>query len=168
MKKSFLLSSLLLTIFLVGCNKQEPVKVEEPVAEPAAAQTEIYSNEELGFSLEIPAGTTSTPIIDEVNRLIVFENEEMNFEVRMKEGKFENGAYTYLDFPIASETTVAGKKAVVFEAPKGYCDGPGCSDPFIAIAAEKSENEVLNVVFHGDAELSEEEKAILDSLKFLE
>ena len=83
---------------------------------------------------------------DKVNRLVMFKGGKEKFSVKLKEGSFSSFEnYLYLDFLPSSSSTLAGEKAWVFQAPKGYCDGPECTDPFIVYAA-KHKNDFYNLV----------------------
>jgi len=129
----------------------------------------IYTNSELGFELSIPSYVSVDKVFnDDRNRLVIFKSDKENFEVRLKQaGSTTLDQYHYLDFLASSNATLGGKEALVFEAPKGYCDGPGCGDPFIAYST-KNNNYFYNIVFFGDVKLTDIEKPILTSFKFTE
>lgn len=145
-----------------------PEKTQEPT-QPAdeTANWKTYQNKDLGFELKMPSYVSvDKEFNDQYNRLVIFKSEKGNFEVRLREGKTTSlDKYYYLDFPVSFRSTLGGKEALVFEAPNGYCDGPGCSDPFIAYST-KNGDDFYNLVFGGDVELSETEKSILSSFKF--
>jgi len=155
---------------------QEPtqpvVTTPETIQKPTqptdkTANWETYQNKELGFELKMPSYVSvDKEFNDQYNRLVIFKSEKENFEVRLREGKATSlNQYHYLDLLVSSRSTLGGKEALVFEAPNGYCDGPGCSDPFIAYSA-KYGDDFYNLVFSGDVELSETEESILSSFKF--
>ncbi len=141
---------------------QQPI---QPVDETADWKT--YQNKELGFELKIPSYVSVDKVFnDQYNRLVIFKSEKENFEVRLREGEtISLDQYYYLDFPVSSWSTLGGKEALVFEAPNGYCDGPGCSDPFVAYSA-KNGDDFYNLIFNGDIKLSDTEKSILSFFKF--
>ncbi len=137
----------------------------QPVDETASWKT--YQNNALGFKLKIPSYVSvDEELNDQYNRLVIFKSNKENFEVRLREGKTTSlNQYYYLDFSVSSRSTLGGQEALVFEAPNGYCDGPGCSDPFIAYST-KYGDDFYNLVFSGDVKMSDTEKSILSSFKF--
>jgi hypothetical protein len=143
-------------------------KTAESSGDEETEDLETYENKELGFTLKMSTDTkVDKELNDENNRLVVFKSGKENFEVRVKEGKDTSlDKYFYLDFPVASKSTLGGEEAVVSEAPNGYCDGPGCGDPFVVYSAKKGDD-FYSIVFYGDAELSDAEKSILSSFEFL-
>lgn len=137
----------------------------QPVDETENWKT--YQNSALGFELKVPAYVSvDKEFKDQYNRLVIFKSDKENFEVRLREGKTTSlNQYYYLDFPVSSRSTLGGQEALVFEAPNGYCDGPGCSDPFVAYST-KNGDDFYNLVFSGDVKMSDTEKSILSSFKF--
>lgn len=138
-----------------------------PTPKDETANWTTYQNAGLGFELKTPFYISVDKVFnDQYNRLVIFISNKENFDVRLKRDKSASlGQYYYLDFPVSSRSTLGGKEALVFEAPNGYCDGPGCGDPFIAYSA-KNNDDFYNIVFYGDTKLSDTEKTILASFKF--
>ena len=66
--------------------------------------------------------------------------------------------------PVSEIVTIGGIEAGVYKAPNGYCDGPSCSEPYIAIVTKKGED-IYSLTFFGDDELSKTENSILQSFK---
>jgi len=126
-----------------------------------------YQNSALGFELKVPAYVSvDKEFNDQYNRLVIFKSDKENFEVRLREGKTTSlNQYYYLDFPVSSRSKLGEQEALVFEAPNGYCDGPGCSAPFVAYST-KYGDDFYNLVFSGDVKMSDTEKSILSSFKF--
>lgn len=164
MKKLILFSVLsVCAIFIASC-AQQPTEQESDTAD-----WKTYQSKSLGFELKIPTDIlVDKELNDQYNRLVFFKSEKVNFEVRIKD---RNGValdkFHYLDFPSSGKSTIDGKEALIFEAPKGYCDGPGCTLPFIAYTTEK-ENDFYNIVFSGDVKMSDTEKLILESFIFID
>ncbi|NOQ68389.1 hypothetical protein GQ568_03030, partial [Patescibacteria group bacterium] len=119
---------------------------------------QTYRNEDLGFELKHPLDAiVYREYNDKYNKLVIFTNEKDNFEVRIKDGKSRSlDEYHFLDFPVSSKSILGGKEALIFKAPYGYCDGPGCGAPFIAYSAKNSDD-FYNLVFYGDSDLDDME-----------
>jgi hypothetical protein len=99
---------------------------------------------------------------------VVFKGDKGSIDVVLKDGKSRTlDKYFYLDFLPSATSTLGTEDALVFKAPKGYCDGPGCGDSFVAYSA-KHNDDFYNLVFYGDTELNQIEQAILSSFKFIE
>lgn len=134
------------------------------------ADWKTYKNESLGFELEYPASIQiDKELDDQFNRLVIFKGGDLDFEVRLR-NNLNNVAldkYYFMDTPIKRKTTLASKSANVYEMPSGYCDGPSCSKPYIAIVTER-DSTFYCVSFFGDIQLSEEENQILSTFKFLQ
>ncbi|MBU2010369.1 MAG: hypothetical protein ABIJ80_02770 [Patescibacteria group bacterium] len=146
-------------------DQETTAEATQPADETANWKT--YQNNELGFELKMPAYVSvDKEFNDQYNRLVIFKSNKENFEVRLREGKTTSmNQYYYLDFPVSSRSTLGGQEALVFEAPNGYCDGPGCGDLFVAYST-KNGDDFYNLVFSGDVKMSDTEKSILSSFKF--
>jgi len=143
-------------------------EIDQPDTATSAAAWQIYRNEELGFAMQYPPYTVvDASFNDAYNQVIAFKKsgDETAFEIRIRKSIQPFDQYFYLDKPLAATTTIAGKEARVFEAPNGYCDGPGCSAPYRAYAMRGKEGapDVYNIVFFGDGKLSVDEQKILNS-----
>jgi len=73
--------------------------------------------------------------------------------------------YHFLDGKAEATSTLGDQEALVFKS-DGYCDGPGCGDPYIAYAT-KNGTDFYNVVMYGDKELDTTEQDIVASFKFV-
>lgn len=126
-----------------------------------------YTSLEYDFEVKIPSDTTVTVHPHETSPTVNFTYGSGKFDVRLRRGDMVTlDKYFYLDFTQSGKSTLAGQEAVIFKAPKGYCDGPGCSDPFITYSTKQG-NSFYNVVFYGDTELNTTEQTILASFKFI-
>jgi type II secretory pathway pseudopilin PulG len=146
-----------------------PEKTQEPTQPTdGTAGWKTYQNKELGFELKMPSYVlVDKESNDSRNRFVVFKGEKENFDVNLQERKNTSlDQYYYLDFIASSKSILGGKEALVVEAPNGYCDVPGCGDPFIAYST-KNGDDFYNLVFGGDVELSNTEKLILSSFRFI-
>lgn len=177
--QSFALFSLVLTVsfYLATYSDIQVTGQVASVQTPAPIVTPIYTeifsngwknyeNDKLGFSLNIPPDASiEKELVTENNRLVIYDNLTSKFEVRINENKdAQLSTYSYLDIKASGRATLAGQTASVFTAPKGYCDGPSCSEPFVTYAT-KNGDDFYNLVFYGDSKISEEEKEILASFK---
>ena len=162
MNKAITVAFLITSMFLTGCAQP----TVQPVDETTDLQT--YQNEDLGFELEMPSYVSvDTVLNDGLNRFVEFKSEKENFSVRLNEMKGTPlDQYYYLDFQSSSSSTLGGKEALVYEAPNGYCDGPGCTDPFVAYVTKDGDDFYI-LSFNGDVELNDVEEAILGSFKFM-
>jgi hypothetical protein len=140
----------------------------EPKDPPLSPGWSLYRNEALNFKLAKPDNiTVDKEYNDSTARLVTFTSNSINFEVRLeKAGSFSLDNYHYLDFISSGTGSVGGEKAAVFKAPKGYCDGPECSRPFVAYSV-KHGDDFYNLVFYGDTSLNTIEQQILGSFIFI-
>ncbi len=132
------------------------------------ANWKTYKNSVLGFELKYPPTVqVDKELNDQYNRVIIFKGENLHFEVMLRKnpGNITLDKYYFMDSPIKRKTTLAGNSANVYEMPQGYCDGPGCSEPYIAIVTEKGPD-LYHLSFFGDIQLSEVENQILSTFKF--
>lgn len=156
---------------------KEPNEVENTseTAAPAAPEEKwlTYTNTKFGYSLMVPE---SYDMPDSQAAQAFFISGDDKVEISVKESYIYDGAgkqapiafkdYHFMDFERSGEGRLGGKTAAIFKAPRGYCDGPGCTDPFIAYSTDKPVALFYNAVFYGDTELNPTEKKILESFKF--
>jgi hypothetical protein len=155
MKKIIAVGFVLLGAFvLVGCEQKQ-------------TDLEVYQNEELGFELEMPSGVSVKNVEnDEYNRLVEFGGVG-SFSVRIKEVKDTLlNEYHYLDLFSTSTSILGGREALIFEGPNGYCDGPGCTVPFIAYVVKDGDDFYI-LSFDGDVEIDDAEESVVSSFKFI-
>ncbi len=155
---------------------KEPNEVEAVTTTTAPAVEEkwrSYVNTKFGYSLSLPMSyDLPDPQTDEA----IFTSDTGRIGVIVKESYIYDGTgkrtpvafkdYYFMDFGRSGEGKLGGKTAAIFTAPRGYCDGPGCSEPFIAYATDKPVALFYNLVFSGDTKLSSVEEQILASFKF--
>jgi hypothetical protein len=134
---------------------------------PEEVTMKTYQSPEYGFELKMPVDTKIEVFDHDKYPVVNFSGPSGKFNVNLRRGdtvSLDN--YFYLDFPLSGKATLDGQTAGIYKAPEGYCDGPGCGDPFIAYAA-KHGDAYYNVVFLGDTQLNTTEKSILASFKFI-
>jgi hypothetical protein len=163
----------------VGCS-QSPVDqtptttltpvVTQPIAKPVDQTTnwKTYTNKELGFTLKMPADVSVDKVFnDKDNRLVLFKSAKENFEVRIiRDNLATMDEYYYLGFPISYKSSLGGQVANVYEAPQGYCDGPGCSSSFIAYSTQRGDD-FYSLVFKDIKTINATEKNIISSFEFI-
>ena len=174
--KKFIIFSILFALPLitmgVGCDKQ--ITIETPTATATtttvekAATWKIYTNKELGFKISIPTDVSVDKVFnDKDNRLVIFKSVKENFEVRIiRDNLATLDTYYYLGFPITYKSTLGGQVANVYEAPQGYCDGPACSNSFIAYSTNRG-NDFYSLVFKEVKTLNVTEKNIISGFEFI-
>lgn len=127
-----------------------------------------YKNDQYGFEFQYPARFNSEILNNELAIFKAGINGEGNFEARVREQSpsgLSLDKYLYLDFPISQRMELANQEAMVYKAPNGYCDGPGCSEPFIAVVTKRG-TVFYHMIFYDDAEFSEEELMMVSTFKF--
>lgn len=149
----------------------EPTTPITPSAMPIYLQKN-YVNENFKFSLQIPNNTSvSQEMNTDYNRLVTFEGDNLLFKIHLEGRKdlevFDPHRYYHMDMMVSEVTTLGELEAGLYKAPNGYCDGPGCSQPYVAIVTKK-DNDIYTLSFYGDDELSPTENAILQSFRFTE
>ncbi len=130
--------------------------------------SELYQNNEYGFAISLPDKISKKESSANKKRpTITFKNTNLNFDVRLYiDLNKDLNNFHWRDKEADSKGLLAGNEANIYKAPNGYCDGPGCSFPYIAYATKYDGNFYI-LSFYGDAELSEEEKRILESFNFV-
>jgi hypothetical protein len=125
----------------------------------------VYTSSALNFQVKVLGSKVEAELNDSTNRLVYFAGKH-NFEVRFKDAGIFTGSseFPYLDQNPTRFSRLAGYPANVFENSVGYCDGPGCSDPYVAYIAQIN-NDLVHLIFYGDAKVSNEEQLIIDSFK---
>ena len=155
----------------------QPSPSPDPSAAEAGAMMEdekmegwkTYSSSEFNFVVDIPDDFEEGLVLNnEYNRVVSFVKDgTAQFEVRLSpnNSNFKLEEYFYLDFPISSTTKVAGKSANIYIAKNGYCDGLGCSEPFVVYVV-LNENDFYEIIFLGKDKISETESQILSTFEF--
>jgi hypothetical protein len=153
----------------VTTNTTAASPTELPINSDITANWKTYVNAALWFSLKYPTTVQiEKELNDQYNRTTIFRSVDMHFEVMLRNNsnKVALDKYLYMDSPVKRTATLAGKEANVYEFPKGYCDGPSCSDPFVAIVIENA-NDFYHLSFFGSNQLSNLDKQILSSFKLI-
>lgn len=141
---------------------QSPVPSNDPIA-----NWKTYTNTKLGFEIKYPPSVqVNKEFNDQYNRATEFTGKDINFTVMLRSGYgIDVKNYFFMDAPISSTTSLAGVSANVYKMPNGYCDGPSCSAPYIAIVTVNGPD-LYHLSFFGDTELSDTENQILSTFKF--
>lgn len=184
MKKSTLFLIILVAIFftstlvLLYLNYLKPVSTSAPTTGTIPPTTitpdlvvswETYNSPEFGFSIDYSQNLQVQDYLnDQYNRTVSFKGTDLYFSVTLRkaDSNFNLDKYYFMDSPIARTTVLSGQKANIYEMPNGYCDGPGCSQPYIAIVTEHN-SDVYSISFFGDSKLSSLESQILSTFKFI-
>ena len=148
---------------------QAPTLIPTKVVDPTA-DWKTYNSVEFGFSINYPEDLLVKNFInDQYNRTVSFVGSGVNLSIslRKSDSNFNLDKYYFMDSPITRTTTLFGQKANVYEMPNGYCDGPGCSQPYIAVVTEHN-GDIYSLSFSGDSKLSSLESQILSTFKFID
>lgn len=145
-----------------------PTDTPVPTTNPTA-DWKTYNSVEFAFSINYPKDLLIKNFInDQYNRTVSFVGSDINFSITLKKANtnFNLDKYYFMDSPIARTTTLSSQKANIYEMSNGYCDGPGCSQPYIAVVAEYN-GDIYSISFFGDSKLSPLESQILSTFKFI-
>ena len=124
---------------------------------------QVYTNDTFNYQFSIPQGTNVRHHQDQV----IFTGQ-VDFSTNATGWvQADLDEVLYLDAPPSKIVTINGQQAAVFSFAQGYCDGPGCGDPFLAYGFLSSGN-LVTIAFPGDIELSKAESDILNSFTFVE
>jgi hypothetical protein len=193
--KYFIILAVLIGVASIGyaymTMKREPVSISVPVentkesegttpnnqvenkiigtVRPSSDGGNEYTSTVLGFQVSMPSGVNVEKETNTSNnRLVTFVHKNFKYEVRIRKSNnitLEN--YHYLDIVSSENTTIDGYKAKVYKSTKGICEGPSCTQPFIAYALMFN-NDFYHLIFYGDTTLSPVETKILSAFKILE
>lgn len=152
----------------------------EPTIEPTAStlnQTmdwKTYTNKALGFELKYPPTfAIDKELNDQFNRATTFKDKNSTFEVMLKTSNGSLDKYYYMDNPNFSKSTIGGKISNVYtyDASKGGCIndgmGPACPISYVVYVSQNG-SDFYHFSFFGDDKLSDIEKQILSTFKFLD
>lgn len=138
----------------------EPTRTYEELASP----TRTYSHELFRFSFSEKATIDAGDSARFTSVVVRGDGLNVGITVTFDQPTDLSGAGMFeMDGEI--EGTIGGEPAKKFVASRGYCDGPGCSDPYVAYTVFHG-GDRYNIVFFGDTHLSADEQIILDSFEF--
>ncbi len=130
----------------------------------------IYSNNNLGFSIQYPPGTVlSEEFNDRYNRYVGFNKSnkpyfnvriesDINSEMGVKYGKYDS-------IVVATNIKIGGQTGYKAISETGYGDAGQQGLPFVEFGV-RYQGDIYHITFSGDAVVSEEEQNILSSFKF--
>lgn len=150
----------------------EPVSVDDPTA-----NWKTYKNISLGFELKYPSTfAIDKEMDDQYNRATIFENGDSTFQVMLRDSKYFDrplDEYYYMDNSDYTKSVLDGKNAnvYVYDASKNSCvsdgNGPSCPISYVVYVAQNGVD-LYHLGFFGDNKLSDLERQILSTFKFLD
>ena len=151
-------------------NLQPPTNLDTPSID--TSQWKTYRNEEYGFELKYPVEYD----LDENNQwprlfqaMFLNAKSAISFQIKVtsKDTEGNESFNIYLDHLVTSKSSLSGKEANLFVLEKGYCDGPGCSPPIVALKVDLG-NRFLVLDFTGVRDISEDfPQMVMKSFRFL-
>ncbi len=126
---------------------------------------EVYQHSK--YSIGHPYGLDFTEVFDDHNDVVTFKTalDEAIMEVRVMQGN----RVGFLDAaPLADEYDIDGEGPWVTGANEtGYCDGPGCGDPFVSYGYyNEAQDQTYNVIFFNVTTPMEATETIMTSFEF--
>jgi len=161
---------LLFTLGLIGCNSTTtttlPNNSEVKKTESEKNSWQTYQSQAANFSINYPEGYKLKEADSGGLSYVEFRKDDNNFfTVRIE--KAEKETPYYRDTKATGIAKLGNLEAKQYDFPKGYCDGPGCSLPFIAIKTFQQDQE-YTVEFYNITKLGTTEEEVLKSFKLLE
>lgn len=149
----------------------EPVATESSEVDPTA-NWKTYTNKALGFELKYPPTfIIDKEMNDQFNRATTFKGKGSTFEVMLKTGSGSLDKYYYMDNPDFTKSTLDGKESNIYVYNAGQnCvsdgNGPPCPVSYVVYVSQNS-SDFYHLGFFGDNILSDIEKQILSTFRFL-
>lgn len=151
-----------------------------PTPSPVAAvdptlDWQTYTNMGLGYEIKYPSFmAVDTVLNDEHNRFTSIKGNDIDVSIMLRKysGDIQFDSYYYMDNDIAYKSTLGDKDANVYvqDVMGNTCvnDGPGpeCPKSFVAYVAING-NDLYVLEFYGHPFLSDTEKEILSTFKFI-
>jgi len=149
-------------------NNTKPTQIVTKTPSSETQNWKNYTSTDFGFSINIPSEVKVDRLTnDKYNRAVSFEDNRGGFVVMLRtiyEG-FDLNKYYYMDMEPDHKVLLDGVEANVYIASNGYCDGPGCSKPYISFVTVNGNN-IYHFSFHNRTTITDIDKKILDSFKF--
>lgn len=125
-----------------------------------------YENKIAGYRIGYPTDYQVTEEDQSTRLTTTFQKNNTDPYFWVQAEKASSPSASYLDFEPTDTVQLGEYEAKMYVAPNGYCDGPGCSPPFIAFQTFTGDRELL-IIFYNTTQLGPMEKAVYASFEIL-
>ena len=184
-----IVSSIITSLILVGAyllflnkNSQPIVTIPSPtssaIVQASADYTsdwQTYTNKDLGFEIKYPPTVSiDKEMNDQYNRATIFKGDNLNFQVMLREiGTGTLDKYYFMDNPDYSKSLLDKRNAnvYIYDDSNSSCvsdgSGPGCPISYVVYVAQNG-SDLYHLGFYGTSKISDLEKQILSTFKFID